>query len=102
MNKRKLPSVVSFLILTLITVVMWVTFDVYRLYNKPVEVVVPEAISASLNPNLDQDAINQIVTKIFLDDSQIPDQVANPSTPTSKTFATETTPAPVATESATP
>jgi hypothetical protein len=73
MNKPKQPSIVPLLILTLITVVMWVSLEVYRIFTKPVSLVVSEEISQPLTPTLDQEAINQIVSKIYLDDSQIPD-----------------------------
>lgn len=77
MKKAKLPSLVTVLILTLITVVVWVTFDVYRLFNKAAVPVVPESVSLPLNPTLDVDAINQFESKSFIDESQIPDQVGN-------------------------
>lgn len=82
---------------------MWVASDIYHQYNKPAEVVVPENISAKLNPVLDQDTIDQIVSSLFLDDSQIPDQVANPETGNNNVLITETvlpTPLPTASSSA--
>ena len=80
MPKTKPPSLVSVLILTLITVIMWVTFDVYRLFNKPVTPSVPENVSRQIDPTLDQSAIDQLESRIFLDDSQIPDTVISKST----------------------
>lgn len=77
MKKTKLPSIVSILLLTLITVVMWVTFDVYRLFNKTPDPIVPESVSIPLNPNLDTEIINQIEARTFLDDSQIPNRIVN-------------------------
>lgn len=75
MKKSKMPSIVSVLILTLITVVFWVTFDVYRLFNQADVPVVTESVSRPLTPSLDQNAINQIESRIFIDNSQIPDDV---------------------------
>ena len=71
MKKAKLPSLVTILILTLITVVVWVTFDVYRLFNKTETPVVPEEVSAPLNPILDKNTINLIESRIFLDETAI-------------------------------
>jgi hypothetical protein len=79
MKKTKLPSLVTILILTLITVVVWVTFDVYRLFNKADDPVVPESVSAPLVPTFDSDAINQFRSRINLNDSEIPDQVTGPT-----------------------
>lgn len=77
MQKSKMPSLVSILILTLITVVVWISFDVYRLFNRPPDPVVPEEVSKPLDPTLDQETINQIESRLFFDDSQIIDQVVN-------------------------
>ncbi|HET7099219.1 MAG TPA: hypothetical protein VFI61_03240 [Patescibacteria group bacterium] len=72
MQKTKIPNFISVLVLTLLTAVMWVSFNVYRaIATKPAPVVPPE-ISEPLTPSLDTATLNQINTKIFLDDSQIP------------------------------
>ena len=98
MNKTKLPSIISVLILTLITVIMWVSLDVYRALKKPTEITVPKEISQSLNPTLDQESIKKVESRNFLDDSQIPNVISSPSTATpGPTVApiTETTTQPV-------
>ncbi len=83
MTNTKLPSLIPLLILTLVTVIMWVSLDVYRVFNKPAETVVPSEISQPLVPTLDQDSINQIESRTFLNESQVPDTVVNSSpTPT--------------------
>jgi hypothetical protein len=81
MKKTKLPSFVTVLILTLITVIMWVSFEVYRLFVKPVTPSVPESVSAPLTPTLDQATIDQVKTHLFLNDSEIPDVVIGAFTP---------------------
>lgn len=93
MPKSKLPKLVNILILTLITVIVWVGFDVYRLFNNPPPPIVSKEVSNPLIPNLDQDSINQIESRIYLDDSQIPDNVVEGFTVTSVPEAT-----PIATE----
>lgn len=95
MKKSKMPSIVSVLILTFITVVVWVTFDVYRLFNQPAIPVVPEAVSRPLTPSLDQQAINQLESRIFVDSSQIPDDVVVSGATTEPTTTTQPTPNPV-------
>jgi hypothetical protein len=85
MNKTKVPSIIPILILTLVTVVMWVSLDIYRAIKHPVAFTVPAAVSQPLTPTLDQDAINQVESHTFLNDSQIPDIIVNPSpTPAGK------------------
>jgi hypothetical protein len=88
MNKTKLPSIISVLILTLITVIMWVSLDVYRAFKKPAQNIVSQEISQPLTPSLDQNSIKQIESRNFLNDSQIPDSILNKATPSSTLIPT--------------
>lgn len=81
MKKNKLPSLISVLILTLITVVMWVSFDIYRAITKAPESIVSADITKSLNPTLDQDSIKLMESRTLLDDSQIPENIIISSSP---------------------
>lgn len=66
MNKSKLPSLVILLILTLITVVFWIVFSVYRTYlTDDVNVNIPKEVLLPLSPNLDENTIEIIETKIY-------------------------------------
>ncbi len=97
MNKNKLPSTILILILTLFTVIFWVLFSIYRAITvKPVPTV-PDQVSASLNPTLDQNSINKIESNIFFNDSQIPDNVLIAPTPGSQPTTAPSLPTPVAT-----
>jgi len=80
MKKNKLPSLISVLILTLLTSVMWVSFNVYRALTTETPAEVPKEIIEPLTPTLDRETINQIESRIFLDESQIPDVVSVPVT----------------------
>jgi hypothetical protein len=97
MNKTKLPSVVPILVLTLITVVLWVSLEIFKAFNKPSDTIVSSDISQPLTPTLDQNSINQIEARIFLDDSQIPDTVVN----SQLTPSAQVTPSPIAITNAT-
>jgi hypothetical protein len=78
-NKTKLPGLIPILVLTLVTVVMWVSLDIYRAVNKPSQSTVPTEISEPLTPTLDQNSMSQIESRSYLDDSQIPDIMINSS-----------------------
>lgn len=102
MNKTKLPSVISVLALTLITVIMWVSLDVYRAIKKPTEITVSTEISQPLTPTLDLESIKLIESRNLLNDSQIPDNIINiPQSPTNTSapiptiVPTTETPAPI-------
>lgn len=77
MKKQKIPGLISVLILTLITIVMWVSLDVIRAFKKATPSVVPSEISQPITPSLDQISISQIESRIFLDDSQVPSGITN-------------------------
>lgn len=95
--------------MTSVTIVMWVSFDVFRAVKKPTKITVASEISKSLVPTLDQETIEQIGTRLFLDDSQIPENIVGPlpttssiSTPVPSSMATQKpfiTPSPTPTAS---
>lgn len=90
-QNKKLPNLVSILVLTLITVVMWIAFNVYRAIlttTGPSASSVSDEVSSPFTPSLDKDTIDEIESKIFLDESQIPNT----------TFSPEATPLPPATQ----
>ena len=100
MKKNKLPSLVTIMILTQLTSILWICLNVYWAFTKKPELVVPESVSNPITVTLDQTAINKIESEIFFDSSQIPEIVTTTTSsplPTSKPQAT-----PVASPSATP
>lgn len=101
MKKTKLPSYITILVLTLLTVVVWIAFSIYRALTTKPEPVVPAEISQLLTPSLDKETINLIQTRVFIDDTEIEDNVVNVTT--SKAVPTPVStiaPSPVATSSA--
>ncbi len=82
MKKTKLPNLISILILTVITVLMWISFSVYRAVTSQPTPSVPKTISEPLTPTLDAQTITQIESRLFLDSAQIPDNVVTQVTTT--------------------
>ncbi len=71
MKKRKISRDVLILaILTLITVLTWIGLDIHRIFFKEETVNVPKEQLEPLNPELDQEVINQISKKSFLERGQ--------------------------------
>jgi hypothetical protein len=104
MKRNKLPSLITILVLTLLTIILWVSFSVYRAITaKPTESV-PAAVSNPITPTLDQTEINTIESAVFLDNSQIPQNLVAASAPPSPVPVPIPTPitTPVASPSATP
>jgi hypothetical protein len=113
MKNNKLPSLISILILTLLTAITWVSFSIYRALTISAPPSIPQDISQPLTPTLDQNSISKIESSIFLDDSQIPQNVvsetplpspillatpiASPSPTASPTASPSASPSPTAT-----
>lgn len=101
MKKNKIPNLVSILILTLITSIFWISLSVYRAFTiKPAESV-PEEISNPIDLSWNQSAIDKVETKVFLDSSQIPQNVAVPSSLSIPSLPIQTS-LPIPTQEATP
>lgn len=64
MKNKKLPSIVSLMILTLITVIFWVTFTIYKSFAKPVTSIVPDEVINQIIPKLDSEIIELIKLRI--------------------------------------
>lgn len=105
MKKNKLPSLVSILILTLLTAIVWISLSVYRVFTTKPSESVPSTVSEPLTPTLDQDTIKQIESSVFINTSEIPEIVTgNLSSPAPiPTFQTPLpTPTPITTPIASP
>lgn len=71
MKKSKLPRPIVIVILSLITIVIWTTFEIYRsLTFTPLDDI-PTQVTVPLNPELNLDALSSLSQKIHLTDSQI-------------------------------
>ncbi len=65
MKVKKTPSIVTFMVLTLITSIIWVSFDIYRRFIDQTDPVVSEDILSQISPTLDMDTISQIKNKVY-------------------------------------
>lgn len=99
--KTKLPSLVSILILTAITSVVWIGLNVYRALTTEAAPSVPNEISQALTPTLDKKTIDDIKGKLFIGQNEVPNVII--STPTATpTIVPSVAPSPTASSSATP
>lgn len=87
-----MPAIVTTLILTAITSVFWIIFNVYRSFSEKPKNEVPAEVLEPLNPNLDTQTIENIKARFYLE--SIPEPVI--TTPSE----TESTPVPQASEEA--
>lgn len=75
MQKTKLPNLISILILTVLTSVMWISLNIYRALTTKPTPVVTQVISEPLTPTLDTATITKVESSLFLSKDQIPQNV---------------------------
>lgn len=80
MNKKKgRPFIINIIILTVITSILWVIFDVYRAFTTKPAPIVPEEILAPINPTLNQDLLNEVEKRVYLNEDEIPEVASGSS-----------------------
>lgn len=62
---NKLPNVINLMILTLVTLLIWLSFTVIRSFTKEPAAVVPTEIVLPINPKLDTQTIDQMESRIY-------------------------------------
>jgi hypothetical protein len=70
-NKKTLPKIVSFAILTSITAFAWIGFEVYRALTREPSPSVAPGITAELSPTLDLNTLSTLEQRIQLEEVEI-------------------------------
>lgn len=77
MKKTKRPRIISFVILTTITIITWILFDVWRTFQKPLPLEVEPTLLAPISPTLDRQALKHIQERIYISDEEFKLMPAN-------------------------
>ncbi len=72
MKKTKIPGLIISGVLTVITILFWVGFEVYRAFSTQTPPSVPQAILVPLDPKLDLLLLNKLPNKINFSSQQNP------------------------------
>ncbi len=75
MRKPKAPRQVTVAVIITITIIFWVFFTVYRIFVTTPEVDVPDELLAPINPALDVAALENIESRVFVEESDIPETI---------------------------
>ena len=67
MDKRKLPTFIVLMILTLITILFWISFSIYQVFTNNGPVVVPEEIIRPIDASLDLQTVATMKDKIYIE-----------------------------------
>lgn len=70
MSKKEKPRVLIFTILTTITLLTWVLFEVWHSFTKPVPAQVEEKVLQNLDPTIDINLIKDLRQKLYIDDRE--------------------------------
>lgn len=62
---NKLPNVINLMILTLVTILIWLSFTVYRSFTREATPVVPVEVVLPVNPQLDLEVIKMMEQKLY-------------------------------------
>ncbi len=62
---NKLPNLIVLMILTLITLLIWLTLNIYRNFTKETPPAVPIEIVLPVSPYLDTETIDQMEKRIY-------------------------------------
>lgn len=65
MKKTKLPSAIVLMILTLITVIFWISFTVYRVFTTETKPEIPEEVVLKLDPSFDTKTLQMTKDRIY-------------------------------------
>lgn len=70
MRKPPTPTVVTMVVFTTVTVVLWIFISVYNILIKKVDVDVPEKLLTPIDTSLDTNALQKISEKDFYEEGQ--------------------------------
>lgn len=96
-KKKKLPPIVQLAILTMITSIVWVSFEVYRAFTKEPAPTLASGALTPLDPTLDASNLNALQQRLYLSDSQltvvtpVPSPTIAPTASASPTLSPEPT-----------
>ncbi len=75
MNKKDKPFLVQVAVLTTITTLVWIGFSVYKAFTDEPEPTVSKEVLANINPTLDSAILENLETRLYLNDEEIGDTV---------------------------
>jgi len=73
--KKKTPAIITILILTLITVLFWVGFGVFRVFTTGPKIEVPPEVLNPLTPTLDNNALEAIEQSIYFGENELVENI---------------------------
>jgi hypothetical protein len=82
MKKLKVPSLVTIMVLTVITISFWIVFGVLRIFKTEPAPSIPPEILNPLNSSYDKSVVDKIEKRIYFDKEQVFATVESSPVPT--------------------
>jgi len=79
-NQKGTPNLIITLILTVITVITWISFSIYRALTKPGPVVVPPEVLTPLDSSLD---LQDLEKRTKIENAELPEITIQPKSTSS-------------------
>ncbi|MBI1863980.1 hypothetical protein HYS03_02100 [Candidatus Woesebacteria bacterium] len=79
-TKRKIPGIVKTSFFTLITIVVWIAFEVIKIFMTKPPPSVPAEILSPIDPTLDTTVLGKLEQRVYISDEEIGNiKVATPT-----------------------
>jgi len=69
--KNKTPAIVTIGVLTLITVIFWIGFSVFRLFSSHPTFEIPSSVLLPIQPTIDTKTLDEIEQSIYFEPGQL-------------------------------
>jgi hypothetical protein len=80
-SKKRTPILVKTGYLTVFTVVVWIVFEVVRIFMTKPKSDVPADILSPVDPKLDESVLSKISDRVYLDETLIKVNTSSSATP---------------------
>lgn len=71
MKKTKIPNIVAVMILTVVTISVWIVFSVVRIFQMEPTPSLPPEILNPLNSDYDKTAVDKIEKRLYFEQGQV-------------------------------
>jgi len=68
---KQKPTFVNIIVLTLVTVFIWIGYSIYASLSRPISTEVPQEALENFDPTLDAEAVSKLQQSIYLGEDEI-------------------------------
>ncbi|MDO8503693.1 MAG: hypothetical protein Q7S60_03305 [bacterium] len=79
MKPKKTSNITVFAVLTTLTILTWVGFEIYQAFNKPGMVAISEEVLAPLTPSLNKTVLDNMEQRRFFEPGAFQVATTNPA-----------------------